>query len=140
MDGLQGAVLSVKLKHLPAWNEGRRKNAALYGRLLAGVKNIILPTEASYGKHVYHIYAIRAQSRDALIKTLQERDVHCAIHYPVPLHLQDAYSSLGYKKGDFPVTERVAEGLVSLPMFAELTKEQIETAAQELKRCVAGAA
>jgi len=140
MDGFQGAVLSVKLKHLPAWTEGRRKNAALYGRLLAGVKNIILPTEASYGKHVYHIYAIRAQSRDALIKALQERDVHCAIHYPVPLHLQDAYSSLGYKRGDFPVTERVAEGLVSLPMFAELTKEQIETAAQELRRCVAGAA
>jgi dTDP-4-amino-4,6-dideoxygalactose transaminase len=140
MDGFQGAVLSVKLKHLPAWTEGRRKNAALYGRLLAGVKNTILPTEASYGKHVYHIYAIRAQNRDALIKALQERDVHCAIHYPVPLHLQDAYSSLGYKKGDFPVTERVAEGLVSLPMFAELTQEQIETAAQELKRYVAGAA
>jgi dTDP-4-amino-4,6-dideoxygalactose transaminase len=140
MDGFQGAVLSVKLKHLPAWTEGRRKNAALYNQLLSGVENIILPTEASYGKHVYHIYAIRAQNRDALIKALQERDVHCAIHYPVPLHLQDAYSSLGYKKGDFPVTERVAEGLVSLPMFAELTQEQIETAAQELKRCVAGAA
>ena len=140
MDGFQGAVLSVKLKHLPAWTEGRRKNAALYNQLLSGVENIILPTEASYGKHVYHIYAIRAQNRDALIKALQQRDVHCAIHYPVPLHLQDAYSSLGYKKGDFPVTERVAEGLVSLPMFAELTQEQIETAAQELKRCVAGAA
>ena len=140
MDGFQGAVLSVKLKHLPAWTEGRRKNAALYNQLLSGVENIILPTEASYGKHVYHIYAIRAQNRDALIKALQERDVHCAIHYPVPLHLQDAYGSLGYKKGDFPVTERVAEGLVSLPMFAELTQEQIETAAQELKRCVAGAA
>ena len=82
--------------------------------------------EAEYARHVYHIYCIRAEGRDALIAAMAEREVYCGIHYPVPLHLQDAYGDLGYEKGRFPVTEKCAEGLVSLPMFAELTEEQME--------------
>lgn len=133
MDGFQGAVLSVKLKYLDQWNESRRKNAQLYNELLADVDDIILPQEADYAKHVYHLYVIRTQNRDAFMATLAENDVSCGIHYPIPLHLQDAYSSLGYKKGDFPLTEKCAEQIVSLPMFAELTCEQIEYVVEKIK-------
>lgn len=133
MDGFQGAVLSVKLKHLNQWNESRRKNAQLYNKLLANVDGIILPTEADYAKHVYHIYAIRTENRDAFMAALAENEIFCGIHYPVPLHLQDAYSSLGYKKGDFPVTEKCCEQLVSLPMFPELTSDQIAYVVEKIK-------
>jgi dTDP-4-amino-4,6-dideoxygalactose transaminase len=140
MDGIQGAILSVKLKHLPAWTEGRRRNAALYGELLKGVKGVTTPEEAGYGKHVYHIYAIRVADRDRLIASLAEKDIHCGIHYPIPVHLLDAYKSLGYQKGAFPVAEKVAAEFVSLPMYAELSGEQIARVAKELKAIVAVAA
>ncbi len=133
MDGFQGAVLSVKLKYLNEWNESRRKNAHLYNELLANFNGIITPQEASYAKHVYHLYVIRTQNRDAFMAALAENDVFCGIHYPVPLHLQDAYKPLGYSKGSFPVAERCAKELVSLPMFAELTQEQIEKVVMEIK-------
>lgn len=132
MDGFQGAVLSVKLKHLPAWNEARRKNAQLYDELLTDVDNVIVPMEADCTKHVYHIYAICTKNRDALIKTLAEKDISCGIHYPVPIHLQEAYKFLGYKKGCFSVSEKCAEELVSLPMFPELRGEHIETVTEEI--------
>jgi len=137
MDGIQGAILSVKLKHLPGWTEGRRRNATLYGELLKGVKGITSPTEAGYGKHVYHIYAIRVADRDRLIASLAEKDIHCGIHYPIPVHLLDAYKSLNLAKGSFPVAEKSAAEFVSLPMFAELTREQIEFAAKGLKESLA---
>lgn len=133
MDGFQGAVLSVKLKHLSKWNESRRKNAQLYNSLLADVEGVITPIEADNTRHVYHIYAIRCKKRDALINALLEKEVFCGIHYPVPLHLQDAYKSLGYSKGSFPVAERCAKEIVSLPMFSELTQEQIEKVVKEVK-------
>jgi dTDP-4-amino-4,6-dideoxygalactose transaminase len=136
MDGIQGAILSVKLKHLPAWNEGRRKNAALYDALLKDAKGVATPQKAAYAKHVYHIYAIRVKDRDALIAALTAKDIHCGIHYPIPLHLQEAYKSLGYRKGAFPVAETAASEFVSLPMFAELTGEQIARVATELKAIV----
>ncbi|MFC1634696.1 DegT/DnrJ/EryC1/StrS family aminotransferase [Planctomycetota bacterium] len=126
MDGFQGAVLSVKLKHLPAWNEARRKNAQIYNDLLAKIDGVITPFEADYAKHVYHVYAIRIKNRDALIRALAEKDVSCGIHYPVPIHLQEAYRFLGYEKGNFPIVEKCTEELVSLPMFPELSREQIE--------------
>ncbi|MHC4119212.1 MAG: DegT/DnrJ/EryC1/StrS family aminotransferase, partial [Planctomycetota bacterium] len=91
MDGFQGAVLSVKLKHLPAWNEARRKNAQLYDRLLADTDDVLTPVEADYAKHIYHVYAIRTQNRDELMSALAEQEISCGIHYPVPVHLQDAY-------------------------------------------------
>lgn len=134
MDGLQGAVLSVKLKHLAAWNKTRRKNAQLYDNLLANVNGVITPAEADWAKHVYHIYAIRTKNRDAFIRALAEKDISCGIHYPVPLHLQDAYKFLDNRKGSFPVAEKCAEQLVSLPMFPELPKEQIEYVVHETKR------
>ncbi len=133
MDGFQGAVLSVKLKHLPAWNEARRKNAELYNKLLSGLEGVITPKEMDYARHVYHIYAIRAQKRDDLIAKLGEKGVNCGIHYPVPVHLQNAYASLGLKAGSFPVAEKVASEFVSLPMFAELTEEQIRYTADMVK-------
>ncbi len=133
MDGFQGAVLSVKLKHLSQWNESRRKNAQLYNQLLSDVDGIILPTEADYAKHVYHIYAILIDNRQQLMDALAKEQISCGIHYPVPLHLQEAYSSLGYKKGNFPITEKCCEQLVSLPMFPELTSEQISYVVEKIK-------
>jgi dTDP-4-amino-4,6-dideoxygalactose transaminase len=138
MDGIQGAVLSVKLKYLEAWNSARQTNARLYSRLLAGIKDVLVPFEDHYAKHVYHIYGIRVKNRDELIKSLAQKDIFCGIHYPVPLHLQDAYMSLGYRKGSFPVAERCAEQIVSLPMFAELTEEQIDFTAEEVKKFISG--
>jgi dTDP-4-amino-4,6-dideoxygalactose transaminase len=133
MDGFQGAVLSVKLKHLDAWNEARRKNAQLYNRLLADVDGIITPLEAEYAKHIYHVYAIRTKNRDALMRDLSEKEIFCGIHYPVPIHLQEAYKFLGKEKGSFPVTEKYAEEFVSLPMFAELGQEQINSVCHEIR-------
>jgi dTDP-4-amino-4,6-dideoxygalactose transaminase len=133
MDGIQGAVLSVKLKHLESWNEARRKNAHLYNELLSNVDGVITPVEADYAKHVYHIYAIRVQNRDTLIKKLTEKNIACGIHYPVPIHLQEAYSFLGYGKSSFPIAEKCAEEFVSLPMFPELTSKQIEYVSDNVK-------
>jgi dTDP-4-amino-4,6-dideoxygalactose transaminase len=133
MDGFQGAVLSVKLKHLEAWNEARRQNARFYKELLKGISGIITPEEAEYAKHVYHIFAVRGENRDSIINALAKQDIACGIHYPIPLHLQEAYRFLGYKKGDFSVAEKCAEEFLSLPMFPELTREQIEYVTQEIK-------
>lgn len=133
MDGLQGAILSVKLKYLPGWNEQRRKNALLYDELLADLEDIVPPISADYAKHVYHIYAIRAKNRDVLIKNLAEKDIQCGIHYPSPIHMQEAYDFLGLGEGSYPVAEKCASEFVSLPMHPELSKEQIERVANEIK-------
>lgn len=133
MDGIQGAVLSVKLRHLDKGNAARRSHAALYNTLLAGEEKLRLPREAKDRLHVYHLYAVRAPRRDAIIETLAKHGIHCGIHYPIPVHLQEAYSSLRLAKGSFPVAERCAEEFISLPMFPELTQDQIETVARELK-------
>src|SRR4030066_191433 len=137
MDGLQGAILSVKLKYLPSWNKDRRKNAKMYDNLFGNIQGMVVPREVSHAKHVYHIYAIRVQNRDALIGALAERDIHCGIHYAIPLHLQEAYHFLGLGKGSFPVSEKVQGELVSLPMFPELTREQIDYVAGEIKKLIA---
>jgi len=136
LDEMQAAILRVKLKHLDKWNDSRRKIAKLYGKLLANVGGIITPQEADYAKHVYHIYAIRTENRDDFMAALAENEVFCGIHYPIPLHLQGAYSSLGYKKGDFPVIEKCCQQLVSLPMFPELTHEQIGYVVEKIKNIV----
>jgi dTDP-4-amino-4,6-dideoxygalactose transaminase len=122
----------VKLKHLPAWNEARRRNAERYNGMLGKTDGVVIPRESAHNKHVYHIYAIRVQNRDALIKALGEKDIHCGIHYPIPLHLQDAYKDLGLGKGRFPVAEQVASEFVSLPMFPELGQDQIDFVVREL--------
>jgi dTDP-4-amino-4,6-dideoxygalactose transaminase len=133
MDGIQGAVLKVKLKYLDNWNEARRKNAHIYNENLKDIKSIILPVEASYGKHIYHIYAIRVKEREKLMNYLKDNEIGCGIHYPVPIHLQKAYESLNIKRGTFPVTEQSADEFVSLPMFPELTKDEIVYIADKLK-------
>ena len=134
MDGIQGAVLSVKLKHLPDWNEARRRHAQLYTELLADVHGVVTPAELHDAKHIYHIYCIRIENRDALIQSLAAKDIHCGIHYPVPLHLQDAYKGLRLPQEGFPVTESCAQQLLSLPMFAELAPEQIKRVVTELRQ------
>jgi dTDP-4-amino-4,6-dideoxygalactose transaminase len=137
MDGFQGAVLKVKLKYLSEWNEARRKNAQLYNKLLSEIDGIKIPEEADYAKHVYHVYAIRVENRDDLIARLAEKEIFCGIHYPLPVHLQNAYDSLGLGLGSCPVAEKCAEEFVSLPMFPELTESQIEYVADCIKEIIA---
>ncbi len=136
MDGIQGAVLNLKLKHLQAGNDQRRSHARLYGQLLGAVEGVVLPQEAPERKHVYHLYAVRLKQRDQILDRLKARDIYCGIHYPVPVHLQEAYRSLGHGPGSFPVAEQCANEFLSLPMFPELTREQIEIVSQELKQCL----
>jgi len=97
------------------------------------VDGIITPLEAEYAKHIYHVYAIRTKNRDALKRDLSEKDIFCGIHYPIPIHLQEAYKFLGKERGSFPVAERCAEEFVSLPMFAELSQEQINSVCHEIR-------
>ena len=127
MEGIQGAVLDVKLKYLDKWTEGRRMVAAKYRELLCDIDGIILPEEMPYAKHVYHLYVIqvKSQKRDELQKYLADNGISTGLHYPIPLHLQKCFSHLGYKKGEFPNTEKLAENGLSLPMFPELSEEQI---------------
>lgn len=132
MDGIQGAILSIKLKHIENWTEARRAHARTYNEAFAKVHGVLTPKEASYARHVYHLYVLRVKNRDKVLKNLADRGVNCAIHYPVPLHLQEAYKSLGIPKGTFPVSERCAEEIISLPMFPELTPEQITTVVREV--------
>jgi dTDP-4-amino-4,6-dideoxygalactose transaminase len=126
MDGIQAAVLSIKLRHLDEANSLRSKHALEYNQAFAGIDEVLTPFQAKYARHVYHVYAVRLQERDAVLRCLQEKGVGCAVHYPVPIHLQDAGRNLGYTKGAFPIAENLANEFLSLPMFPELTEEQIE--------------
>src|SRR5215212_3944830 len=128
LEGIQGAVLGVKLKHLDRWNELRRQHAARYRKLLAphaGAGLLTLQGESRDAESVHHLFVIQADARDSLQRFLSAAGVQTGIHYPVPVHLQPAYASLGHKEGDFPVAERQAQRLLSLPMFAELTERQV---------------
>ncbi len=133
MDGIQGAVLSVKLKYLDQANADRRRVAARYAALLAGIPGLLLPTEVELGRSVWHIYEVRIGQRDLVQKCLGERGIGCGIHYPVPVHLQQAYANLGHQRGDFPISEVCADTFLSLPMYPELTDHQIETVVAGLK-------
>ncbi|HEX8458766.1 MAG TPA: DegT/DnrJ/EryC1/StrS family aminotransferase [Pyrinomonadaceae bacterium] len=136
LEGLQGAVLGVKLKHLDRWNELRRAHAARYRELLSGLCDegaLVLPREMDDARHVYHLYVVQTGARDALQQHLAAADIQTGIHYPVPVHLQPAYSSLGHRAGDFPVAERLAERVLSLPMYPELTAAQIERVAERVR-------
>lgn len=127
MDGLQAAVLNVKLPRLDAANEARRQHAARYSQCLEGAApQLILPRERADVRHVYHVYAVRCPERDRLLDAMRERGVACGIHYPVPVHLQKAYQYLGQGERSFPIAEAVSREELSLPMFPELTDEQID--------------
>ena len=132
MDGIQGAILSIKLKRLDQATESRRKNAKLYDGLLKGLETVVLPKEAKGRKHVYHIYPIRTTNRDELIEELKTRGIACGIHYPVPLHLQKAYNKTETSEKSFPISEKCSAEFVSLPMFPELTEDQIKIVSTEL--------
>jgi dTDP-4-amino-4,6-dideoxygalactose transaminase len=136
MDGIQGAVLGVKLKYLDEGNRRRRAAAARYAELLGNTSGVTLPAEADYGRTNHHVYAVRVDNRDAVLARMGEHGVACGIHYPVPIHLQQAYAFLGHRRGDFPVSEAGADTFLSLPMFPELTDAQIETVATALKASV----
>ena len=125
MDGIQAAVLSVKLRHLDSGNSLRRTHALQYNRAFDGRGEVVTPFEAPYAQHVYHVYAIRVEERDEVTRFLKERAIQCAVHYPVPIHLQKAYQHLGYVTGSLPISERIAREFISLPMFPELTEAQI---------------
>ncbi len=129
MDNIQGAVLSVKLKYLDEWNDRRRKNAEIYDKLFAGA--IVKPPKIEQNNvSIYHQYTVAVPKRDALQKYLGEQSIGSAIFYPQPLHLQECFEGLGYRKGDFPVAEELAEKVLSLPIYPELTPEQIEYVAK----------
>src|SRR5947207_1129262 len=135
MDGIQAAVLSIKLRHLQGANLLRRERALEYNQAFEGIEGVATPFEADYARHVYHVYAIRVQERDKVRRFLEEKGIGCGVHYPIPIHLQEACRGLGYTQGAFPVAENLAEEFLSLPMFPELTEEQTEYVA----RCVSEA-
>jgi dTDP-4-amino-4,6-dideoxygalactose transaminase len=133
LDSIQAGWLSVKLRHLGKWNESRRAHAHRYHELLAEAKDaVVVPVEAAWTKGVYHLYVVRVQDREAFQAALAEAGIGTGIHYPIPLHLQKAYESMNFKKGDFPVTERVAAEIVSLPMFPQMTLEQVKEVAAKV--------
>lgn len=136
MDGIQAAALRVKLRHLDTWNSQRRAHASRYSELLTDVQDVILPVESDDANHVYHIFALRVRNRDEILAKLARRGVTCGIHYPIPVHLQEAYRSLGFRRGSFPVSERCADEFLSLPMFPELTPAQIEHVASSVAQVV----
>lgn len=127
LDSLQAGMLTIKLRRLAKWTEQRRTNARQYNELFAAAQsNVVAPFEPEWSKAVYHLYVVRVADREGMMKHLGDQGIGTGIHYPVPLHMQKAYENLRYKVGDFPVTERVAPEIVSLPMFPQLTAEQIK--------------
>lgn len=138
MEGIQGAVLEVKLRHLDDWNAARMRHAERYHQLLADVPGIQLSAAPKPGRHVWHIYAVlaRGDKRDALQKELAKRGVSTGVHYPTPVPLQPAYAYLGHKPGDFPVAEDVMRRCLSLPMFAELSEEQLVAVTNAIRASV----
>jgi dTDP-4-amino-4,6-dideoxygalactose transaminase len=132
LDEIQAVVLRAKLPHLAEWNQQRSTHASLYNQLLQGSPTVT-PVEQAGNNHIYHLYVVRVPRREELQAFLKDRDILTGIHYPVPNHLQPAMKSLGYKQGDLPVTEQVVMEIISLPMFAELTDEEIKTVAGAVK-------
>lgn len=139
LDAMQAGFLSVKLGHLAKWNEERREKASVYNRLLADAESLTCPYEAPWSRAVYHLYVIRTGNRDGLIRHLHAANIGTGIHYPVPLHIQKAYKSLGYSEEDFPISARVSKEIVSLPMFPQLTLGQQTRVAEQVLAYTAGA-
>jgi dTDP-4-amino-4,6-dideoxygalactose transaminase len=133
MEAFQGAVLGTKLKYLEEWTAARRRNASLYSQLLAEVEEIETPRIRPGADHVFHLYVVQTDQREELQKFLTDKGVATGLHYPVPLHLQPAYLNLGHKEGDFPVAERAAKRILSLPMYPELTETQIHYVVDTIK-------
>lgn len=140
MDGIQAAVLSIKLKYLDKCNALRRQHAAVYNQAFATVEDVTTPVAADYAEHVYHVYAVRVEEREHAIWLLGKKGIQTGIHYPVPIHRQKAYEFLDYGIGSFPVAETLAHQLISLPMFPEMTRPQIDMVVYALKEAAVAAA
>jgi dTDP-4-amino-4,6-dideoxygalactose transaminase len=142
MEGVQGAVLGVKLRHIDAWNAARDRVARRYHELLAGTPHLVLPTAPDPDGHVWHLFVVQTPGvdRNQVRAALEAAGVATGIHYPTPVPFQPAYRSLGYRPGDFPVAERVMRSCLSLPMYAELTEEQVRHVARALQRFLSGEA
>jgi dTDP-4-amino-4,6-dideoxygalactose transaminase len=141
LDAIQAGLLHVKLKHLPEWTRQRQERAVHYTRLLAAAGNpVVFAPEPTWSRAVYHLYVVRSKQRDELMARLNAAGIGTGIHYPIPLHLQKAYKSLGYSSGDFPVTEKLAGQILSLPMFPGLTAEQQKRVVEELIQFESGEA
>jgi dTDP-4-amino-4,6-dideoxygalactose transaminase len=137
LDSLQAGILSVKLRHLAEWNRKRQAAARRYDELLSSVEGVTAPQQPEWSRSVYHLYVVRVQDRAGLQKHLGEANIDTGIHYPLPLHLQQAYKHFGYKQGDFPVTEKVAAEILSLPMYPQLEAEQQRRVVQKAAEFVA---
>lgn len=135
LDTIQAAILRVKLRHLDLWNTQRGEHAAQYNALLAEA-GCAVPQIAASRTHIFHLYMVRLENRAEVQKILADRGISTGIHYPIPIHLQEASASLGYRKGDFPATEKAAERILSLPMYAELTASQCEYVAENLREAI----
>jgi dTDP-4-amino-4,6-dideoxygalactose transaminase len=136
LDSLQAGLLRVKLQHLTEWNKSRREHARKYDELFAiADANVVTPVEPSWSKAIYHLYVVQVENREAVQKALAQENIETGIHYPVVLHLQKAYNSLGYRAGDFPVSERAAERILSLPMFPGLTEASVARVVDAVVRC-----
>jgi dTDP-3-amino-3,4,6-trideoxy-alpha-D-glucose transaminase len=133
LDTLQAAILRVKLRHLPDWNRKRAAHAERYRSLLSGLAGVGFQSLVPGSTHIYHLFIVETPHRDALKQYLEERGIQTGIHYPRPIHLQSAYADLGYKKGDFPNAEALAQRILSLPMFPELTEDQIEYVCEQIR-------
>ena len=137
MEGIQGAVLNIKLKYLDEWNEKRRKAASLYNKFLKDTE-LVLPYESEYTKSIYHLYVVLSSKRDRIAQHLQQNGIATGLHYPVPVHLQKAYSNLIYKEGDFPFAEKNARECLSLPIFPEISKDDITYVSDKIKEFYKG--
>ena len=127
LDEIQAAILNVKLQFLDKWNDARRRAAEMYRRNLGSNPSIVLPAQTVNSTHVYHLFVIQVEgNRDVIIEKMSQKNIECGIHYPIPLHMQQAYSYLGYKEGDFPYAESITKKIISLPLFPEITREQID--------------
>ncbi len=134
LEGIQGAVLGVKMRYIEGWTEKRRAAARVYREKLAGMAGIRLPFEAPDRRHVYHVFAVFVKNRDEVVRRMQEAGIGVGIHYPIPVHLQKCFAELGYKPGDFPVAETIAAEELTLPLFPEITSAQIQTVVDALGR------
>ena len=136
LDAIQAGILHAKLARLPEWNNERREIAKAYGEQLAGIDGLVLPFEPSWSRAIYHLYVVRTPDRHEMQNNLKAAGIGTGIHYPVPLHLQQAYRGLGYHEGDFPITESVASEILSLPMYPQLTDSQQVKVVHALKECL----
>lgn len=133
MDAIQGAILRVKLRHIEDWTESRRAHAHCYTRRLEAMADVRTPVETIGRRHVYHVYAVRSRGRDRLRQALAEQGVQSGLHYPIPIHLQQAHSDLGYEEGDFPISEAAAREVLSLPIYPEMSASQLDAVIEAME-------